>query len=121
MGLPLVLKRTRDGEPGLFPELATTTARWRPRSSTRVAWRGEEGSSAGWSGAKGRRGAACGGGAAGGGLRPPWAAAPPLCAGGRAKQRGREVEDEDWICLQFLKKIQGSYCKIKITPKLGLK
>ena len=55
-GLPQVLKRARDGEPGLFPELATATARWRPRSSTGVAWRGEEGSSAGWSGARRLRG-----------------------------------------------------------------
>ena len=103
MGLPLVLNHARDGEPGLFPKLAMATARWRPRSSTGVAWRGEEGSIVGWSGAGGRRGAVWGGGAAGGGLGPPWAAAAPLCAGGRAKQRGREVEDEDWTCLQFLK------------------
>ena len=51
-----MLKRSRDGERGLFPELATATARWRPRSSTGVAWRGEEGSSAGWSGARRLRG-----------------------------------------------------------------
>ena len=55
-GLPQVLKRARDGEPGLFPELAMATARWRPRSSTGVAWQGEEGSSAGWSGARRLRG-----------------------------------------------------------------
>ena len=37
-GLPLVLKRVRDGEPGLFHELAMVTARWRPWSSTGVEW-----------------------------------------------------------------------------------
>ena len=34
------------GKPGLFPELATAAARWRPRSTTGVAWRGKGGSSA---------------------------------------------------------------------------
>ena len=29
-GVPLVLKRTRGREPGLFPELATAAAMWRP-------------------------------------------------------------------------------------------
>ena len=36
---------------------------------------------------------------------PPWRRAAPLCAGGRAKQRGREVEDEGWTFLQFLKSL----------------
>ena len=67
-GLPLVLKRARDGEPGLFPELATATTRWRPRSSTGVAWRGKEAPAWVGVGPGGRGGAACGGGAAGGGL-----------------------------------------------------
>ena len=56
VGVPLVLKHTRVGEPGLFPELATAAAMWRPRSTTGAAWRGEEGSSAGGSGARGLRG-----------------------------------------------------------------
>ena len=98
-----VLGCARVGGPGLCSELATAAARWRPRSSARMAWRGEGSSSARGSGSRGQGGDAWGGGAAGGGLRPPWAAAAPLCAGGRAKQRGREVEDEDWTCLQFLK------------------
>ena len=33
-GMLLVLRRARDGEAGLYPELATAVARWRPRSST---------------------------------------------------------------------------------------
>ena len=56
VGVPLVLKHTRVGEPGLFPELATAAPMWRPRSTTGAAWRGEEGSSAGGSGARGLRG-----------------------------------------------------------------
>ena len=44
--VPLVLKRTREGEPGLFPELATVAARWRPQSMTGISWRGKGGSSA---------------------------------------------------------------------------
>ena len=58
----LVLKRAREEEPGLFPELATAAARWRPRSTTGVAWRGKRGSSAGRVGPGGCGGAACGGG-----------------------------------------------------------
>ena len=61
-GVLLVLKRMREGETELFPELATAAARWRPRSSTEAAWRGEEGSSAGGVGPGGCGGAACGGG-----------------------------------------------------------
>ena len=55
-GVLLVLKRTRGGEPGLFLELATAAAMWRPRR--RSGQRGEvkEGSSAGGSGARGLRG-----------------------------------------------------------------
>ena len=45
-GVPLVLKRMREGKPGLFPELATVAARWRPRSMTGVAWQERERSSA---------------------------------------------------------------------------
>ena len=55
-GVPLVLKRTRGREPGLFPELATVAAIWRPRSTTGAAWQGEEGSSAGGSRASGLQG-----------------------------------------------------------------
>ena len=36
-GVPLVLTRTREVEPGLFPELATAAARWQPRSTTGAA------------------------------------------------------------------------------------
>ena len=31
VGVLLVLKRAREGEPMLFPELATAAARWRPQ------------------------------------------------------------------------------------------
>ena len=61
-GVSLVLKRVREGEPGLFPELATAAARWRPRSTTGVAWRGKRGSSTGGGGPGGCGSAACGGG-----------------------------------------------------------
>ena len=37
-----MLMRARGGDPGLCAALATTTARWRPRSSAGAAWRGEE-------------------------------------------------------------------------------
>jgi len=67
-GLPMVQKHARDGEPGLFPELAMATARWRPRSSTGVACRGKEAPAWVGVGPGGHGGAACGGGAAGGGL-----------------------------------------------------
>ena len=33
-GMLLVLRRSTDGEAGLYPELATAAARWRPWSST---------------------------------------------------------------------------------------
>ena len=33
-GMLLVLRHMRDGEAGLYPELATAAARWRPWSST---------------------------------------------------------------------------------------
>ena len=36
-----VLRRMRDRGPGHYNELATATARWRPRSSAGAAWRGE--------------------------------------------------------------------------------
>ena len=65
-----MLKRVREGEPGLFRELATAAARWRPRSTTGAAWRGEEGSSAGGSGATGLQGCRVWRWAARGGLRP---------------------------------------------------
>ena len=53
-GVPLVLKRTREGKPELFPKLATAAARWRPWSTTGVAWQERGRSSAR---GKGRRGA----------------------------------------------------------------
>ncbi|XP_039815094.1 translation initiation factor IF-2-like [Panicum virgatum] len=87
-GVPLMLKRTRGREPGLFPEIATATAMWRPRSMTGATWRGEEGSSAGGSGAGGCEGAACSGGAAGGGL-PAF-----LSSGGTALRRRQRKQRE---------------------------
>ena len=62
VGVSLVLKRAREREPGLFPELATAAAIWRPRSTTGVAWRGKGGSSAVGVGPGGCGAAACGGG-----------------------------------------------------------
>ena len=47
-----VLRRARVGELRLCSELATATARWRPRSSVGMAWRGEEGSNARGSGSR---------------------------------------------------------------------
>ena len=39
MGVLLVLKRAREGEPGLFPELATAAAMWRPTGASGVRGR----------------------------------------------------------------------------------
>jgi len=91
-----VLKRGREGEPGLFPELATAAAMWRPRSTTGVAWRGKRGYSTGGVGPGGCRGAACGGGEAGAGLRPCSVAGGAALHRQQRKQGGREVEDEGW-------------------------
>ena len=38
-GNPLVLKRMREGKPGLFPELATAAARWRSTGASGVRGR----------------------------------------------------------------------------------
>jgi len=77
----LVLKRAREGEPGLFPELATAAARWRLRCTTGVALRGKGGSSAVGVGPGGCGGAACGGG------QQEVACGPPSAAGGSALRR----------------------------------
>ena len=89
MGVLLVLGRARDGGPGHCIELATATARWRPRSS--LGWRGEgrRGPALRGVGPGGRWGAVWGGGEVGAGLRPS------LAAGGatqrrRAEKAGRE-------------------------------
>jgi len=42
------------------------------------------------------------------------------CAGGQRKQEGREEEEEAGLLCKF-RKDQGSHCKTKISPKLGLK
>jgi len=105
VGLPLVLKHARDGEPGLFPEQATATARWWPRSSTGVAWRGKEAPARVGVGPGGRGGAACGGG------QQEVACGPSSAAGGAAlrwrqrKQRGREEGDDCWTYMQILKSL----------------
>ena len=67
-GVSLVRKRTRGGQPGLFLELATAAAMWRPRR--RSGQRGEVRRAPGRVGVGpgGCGGAACGGGVAGGGL-----------------------------------------------------
>ena len=100
-----MLKRGREGEPGLFPELATAVAMWRPRR--RPGQRGEGNR------APARVGVVpggCGGAACGGGQQEV-ACGPPLVAGGAAlrrrqrKQRGREEEDTGWTCLQIQKSL----------------
>ena len=105
VALPLVLKRMREGEPGLFPELAMAAVMWQLWSTTGVAWRGKRGSSTGGVGPGGCGGAACGSGAAGRGL-------PAFLSGGGAtlrrrqrQPREREEEDDSWTCLQFQKNL----------------
>ena len=98
-----MLRHARDGEAELFSELATAAARWRPRSSTGRRGKGRIGPARKGVGPGGRRGAACGGGAAGGGLRPSSAAGGAALRRRQRKQIGREVEDEGWTFLQFLK------------------
>ena len=91
-----MLRRARDGELGLFPELATAAARWRPRSSTERRGEGRRDPARMGVGPRGRGGAACGGGEAGAGLRPYSAAGSAALLRRQVKQRGREVEDEGW-------------------------
>ena len=86
--VPLVLKCTKEGEPGLFPELAMAAAKWRRRDTTGVAWRGKRGSSAGGVGPGGCGSAACGGGAAGGGL-------PAFLSGGGAALHRRQRKQRE--------------------------
>ena len=92
--VPLVLKRMRGREPGLFPELATAAAMWRPTGASGVRGRSGGRFSAREKGRRGTRArrveghgdqeVACG---------------PPSAAGGAAlcrrqrKLRGREEED----------------------------
>ena len=102
-GVPLLLKRAREGKLGLFPELATAAARWRPRSTTGQRGEGRRATVRVGVGPGGCGGAVCGGG------QQEVAYGPPSAAGGAAlrrrqrKQIGREVEDEGWTFLQFLK------------------
>ena len=42
------------------------------------------------------------------------------CTDGQRKQEGREEEEEAGLLCKF-RKDQGSHCKTKISPKLGLK
>ena len=91
----MVLKRMRGREPGLFPELATAAAMWRPRRRPGQRGEGRRAPARVGVGLGGCGGAACGGGAAGGGL-PAF-----LSSGGTAlrrrqrKQREREREREE--------------------------
>ena len=89
MGILLVLRRARDGEAGLFPELATAAARWRPWSSTGRRGKGRRDPARGGVGPGGRGGATCGGGVAGGGLRPSSA------AGGAALRRQQSEAERE--------------------------
>ena len=71
----------------------------------RLGWRGEgrRDPARGGVGPGGCGGAACGGGVAGGGLWPSSAAGGAALRQRQRKQRGREVADEGWTFLQFLK------------------
>ena len=116
-----VLRRARDRGPGHYSELATATARWRPRSSVGMAWQGEEGSSARESGSRRSLGCrmgrwekqevACG---------PPRRRAALLSAGTQRSREGERRKKEAGLVSKFWK-VQGSHCKTKITSKLGLK
>ena len=95
-----MLKCTRDRELGLFHELAMAAAAELDLDSVARGGRIQRGVEWGQEVAGVPRVAveqqevACG---------PPRRRAALHCSGSRAKQRGREVEDEDWTCLQFLK------------------
>ena len=101
----LVLKRAREGEPGLFPELATAAARWRPTGASVV--RGRSGGGP----ARGERAARSPGTTrgrprrAGGGLRPSLGGGGAALRRRQRKQRGTEEEDTGWTYLQFQKSL----------------
>ena len=100
-----MLLHARGGEPGHCPGLATAAARWRPSGAqVCVAETGKlqrEGKRAARSsgttrGCHGEQEVAC---------SPPRRQAALLSAGGREKQRSREVGDEVWTDLQFPKSL----------------
>ena len=100
-----MLLRVRGDEPRHCPGLATAAVRWRPSGArVCVAETGKlqcEGKRAARTsgttrGCHGEQEVACG---------PPRRRAAPLSAGGREKQRSREVGDEVWTDLQFLKSL----------------
>ena len=99
-----MLKRMRGGEPGLFPELATATAMWRPRIRSGQHGEVRRAPPRVGGGPGGSGGAARGGGAAGGGL-------PAFLSGGgaalrrRQRKAEREEEDDSWTCLQIQKSL----------------
>ena len=104
-GVLWVLGRARDGGLGYCVGLATAAARWRPSGArVCVAETGKlqrEGKRAARSsdatcGCHREQEVACG---------PPRQWAAPLSAGGREKQRSREVGDEVWTDLQFPKSL----------------
>ena len=84
-----MLKRAREGEPGLFPELATAAAMWWPTGASGVRGRsgggpkrgekgGEEPGHDAWKATASRRWPAA----------LPGQRAAPLCAGGRENREG---------------------------------
>jgi len=89
-GVLWVLGRARDEGLGYCVRLATAAARWRPRGWP--GWRGEGRGDP----ARGKEGGVES-------ERDAWV--PPLSAGGREKQRSREVGDEVWTDLQFPKSL----------------
>ena len=104
VGVPLVLKHMRVGEPGLFPELATAAAMWRPTGASGVRGRSGEGPARGEKGgeepghdawkatASSRRPAA---------LPRQWAA--PLCPGGRGSREGERRKTQAGPVCNFKK------------------
>ena len=84
-----MLKHEREGEPGLFPELATAAAMWRPTGASGVRGRSEGGPARGeeggeepghdaWKATASRRWPAA----------LPRRRAAPLCTGGRGSKEG---------------------------------
>ena len=113
--------RARDRALGLCPELSMATARWRPavvfwarggaRRLQRKGYRAvEEVGRDAWAASASRR------------WPPGWPrAAAALNSGGdrESREAGRRWKTTGLLC--NFRKFQGSYCKTKITSKLGLK
>ena len=91
-GVLLVLKCMREGETGALPRACHGGGEVAAAEHDRGSVARERGLQRGWSGTRGLRGCRMWRWAAGGGLP-------------QRKQRGREVEDTGWTCLQFQKSL----------------